>query len=63
MISGLIAMALGSPLVGLFTDRLFGDPKKVGLSLVLLAVLILVPVLGLLSATLRPLRALIENPE
>lgn len=41
LVTGLIGMALGTFLVGFFTDKVLGDPMKVGTSLVLLVVIVL----------------------
>lgn len=41
LVTGLIGMALGNFLVGLFTDKVLGDPMKVGTSLILLVVVLL----------------------
>ncbi|WP_157098834.1 MFS transporter [Novosphingobium rosa] len=38
LLTGLIGMGLGTFLVGFMTDRLFGDPLKVGVSMVVLVV-------------------------
>ena len=36
LVTGLIGMVLGNLLVGLFTDKVLGDPKQIGTSLILL---------------------------
>ncbi len=41
LVTGLIGMVLGNLLVGLFTDKVLGDPKQIGTSLILLVVSVL----------------------
>jgi sugar phosphate permease len=41
LVTGLIGMVLGNLLVGLFTDKVLGDPKQIGTSLILLVVTVL----------------------
>ena len=41
LVTGLIGMVLGNLLVGLFTDKVLGDPRQVGTSLVLLVASVL----------------------
>ncbi|MCB2078263.1 MAG: MFS transporter [Novosphingobium sp.] len=41
LVTGLIGMALGTSLVGFFTDKVLGDPQKIGTSLILLIVIVL----------------------
>jgi MFS family permease len=53
LITGLIGMALGNFLVGFFTDRVLGDPMKVGTSLILLIVTLL-SIAAILFAQGRP---------
>jgi hypothetical protein len=43
MATGLIAMALGTTVVGLITDVVFGDPLRVGDSLIATVFLVLAP--------------------
>ena len=59
LVTGLIGMALGNFLVGLFTDKVFADPMKVGTSLILL-VIVLLSAAAILFAQGRPgMRALV----
>lgn len=59
LVTGLIGMALGNFLVGLFTDKVLRDPMKVGTSLILL-VIVLLSVAALLFAQGRAgMRALV----
>jgi len=41
LVTGLIGMALGTFLVGFFTDKVLGDPLKIGTSLILLVAIVL----------------------
>lgn len=47
MSTGLIGMAVGTSAVGLFTDKLFADPARVGDSLIVTAFLVMAPGLAL----------------
>jgi MFS family permease len=53
LITGLIGMALGNFLVGFFTDKVLGNPMKVGTSLILLIVTLL-SIAAILFAQGRP---------
>jgi hypothetical protein len=61
LVSGLIAMSLGPSLVGLFTDKLFGDPQMVGMSLILVTVGILTPAAILFALGRSQMRALVRS--
>lgn len=41
LVTGLIGMVLGNLLVGFFTDHVLGDPKQIGISLIVLVVSVL----------------------
>jgi MFS family permease len=63
LVTGLIGMALGNFLVGLFTDKVLGDPMKVGTSLILLVVSLL-SIAAILFAQGRPgMRVLVAAKE
>ncbi|MDB5448524.1 MAG: transporter [Phenylobacterium sp.] len=47
MATGLIAMGVGTSLVGLLTDKLFGDPTRVGDSLIVTVFLVMAPGIAL----------------
>ncbi len=53
LVTGLIGMALGTFLVGLFTDKVFADPMRIGTSLILLVVVVL-SIAAVLFAQGRP---------
>ncbi|WP_051329718.1 MFS transporter [Niveispirillum irakense] len=50
VVTGLIAMALGPAMVGFITDKLLGDERQVGLSLLLTVPLLLLPAVGMLAS-------------
>jgi MFS family permease len=47
--SGLIAMAVGPSLVGFVTDKVLGDPRLVGTSLIIVLIVIFIPALLLFA--------------
>lgn len=61
--TGLIGMALGTFLVGFFTDHLFGDPKRVGTSLILLTGVVLSIAAILFAQGRAGMRALVAAKE
>jgi MFS family permease len=58
--TGLIAMAVGPALVGFITDRVLGDPAKVGMSLIILILCVLVPALVLFGWGREQMRRLLN---
>ncbi|MCB2059675.1 MAG: MFS transporter [Novosphingobium sp.] len=61
LVTGLIGMALGTFLVGFVTDKVLGDPQKLGTSLILLIVVVLT-IAAILFATGRAsMRRLVET--
>ena len=63
LVTGLIGMALGTFLVGFFTDKVFGDPMRIGTSLILLVVIVL-SAAGILFAQGRAgMRSLVQGKE
>lgn len=49
LVTGLVAMACGPAVVGFITDKLLGDERKVGLSLMLTVLFLLLPAAGMLA--------------
>jgi MFS family permease len=60
LVTGLIGMALGTSLVGFFTDKVLGDPMKVGTSLILLIVIVLTIAAILFAQGRAGMRAIVE---
>lgn len=61
--TGLIAMAFGPPLVGFITDHILGDPRQVGVSLIILITIILIPMALLFAWGRSGMRRLIAANE
>lgn len=62
LVTGLIGMALGPTLVGWITDHLLGDEMKVGQSLVMTVLLVLLPASAIFAAGRRSMRRVLETP-
>lgn len=60
LVTGLLAMAGGPATVGFITDKLLGDEKQVGLSLILTVFCLLLPAAAGLALGRRPLRGRLE---
>lgn len=63
LVTGLIGMALGTSLVGFFTDKVLGDPQKVGTSLILLIAIVLTVAAILFAMGRASMRRLAEIRE
>jgi len=61
--SGLIAMAVGPSLVGFVTDKVLGDPRLVGTSLIIVLVVIFIPALGLFALGRTQMKRLLAERE
>lgn len=61
LVTGLIGMAVGPALVGWMTDSLFGDPMKLGLSLIVLIGFMLTAVVLLFAFGRSQMRALMQG--
>jgi len=61
--SGLIAMAVGPSLVGFVTDKILGDPRMVGTSLIIVVVVIFIPALGLFALGRAQMKRLLTDRE
>ncbi len=57
LVTGLLAMAGGPATVGFITDHILGDAKRVGLSLILTVIFLLLPAAAALALGRAPLRA------
>ncbi|MCB2047478.1 MAG: MFS transporter [Novosphingobium sp.] len=63
LVTGLIGMALGTSLVGFFTDKVLGDPQKVGTSLILLISIVLTIAAVLFGMGRSSMRRLAETKD
>jgi MFS family permease len=61
--SGLIAMAVGPSLVGLVTDKVLGDPRMVGTSLIIVLIVIFIPALLLFALGRTQMKELLSTRE
>ncbi len=61
LVTGLVGMVLGNLLVGLFTDKVLGDPKQIGTSLILLVSSVLTVAALLFAQGRKGMRAMAEN--
>lgn len=59
--TGLIAMSVGPALVGFVTDHVFGDPKQVGMSLIIVILGVLIPALVLFGWGREQMRRLLNE--
>ncbi|OCC23760.1 MFS transporter [Croceicoccus estronivorus] len=63
LVTGLIGMAIGPALVGWLTDSVFGDPMKLGLSLMVLITVMLAVVIALFALGRAQMRHLMQASE
>ncbi|MBP8671440.1 MAG: MFS transporter [Sphingobium sp.] len=61
--TGLIAMSVGPAAVGFFTDKIFGDPRAVGLSLIAVILGALIPATLLFAWGRGQMRRLLQSTE
>lgn len=63
LVSGLIAMSVGPALVGFVTDHILGDPRQVGMSLIIVIIGVLIPALVLFGWGREQMRRLLNAPQ
>lgn len=63
LVTGLIGMVLGNSMVGFVTDKVLGDPMRIGTSLIILVASVITVAAILMAMGRADMRRLIENPE